>query len=107
MNANLGCTVGVAGVTGRAKRLDGPGHCDGEVVGFLTNNSGHKIVCSTGIRLGDGTITGEGRSTFGPSYNGGGELSGLYWCAIPGSGNFVWSCITDEEDQRGCKTDLR
>lgn len=87
-------------VTGNVKRLNGPGHCNGEVVAHLTNNSSQKVTCNYQFE-GSGKKD-RGQTDIGPGKTVGGELGGMYSCGFNGNVNLRWSCFAPEQWGSGC-----
>lgn len=85
-------------VSGRMKRLTGPGHCDGEVTGHLTNNSSQKVECHYEWREENGKKDRGGATAIGPGRTVGGEMGGMWSCGRHGKVNFLWRCSLPEDN---------
>lgn len=89
-------------VTGTTKWHGKGGTCvndgRGELEGFLTNNSGLKLTCSTRFIYPDGSIHDEGLGDFNAGVqNIGGEWGGTWSCAPVGT-RFEWKCALASDD---------
>lgn len=89
-------------VKAESKWLTGLGHCEKELVLYLTNNSNQRVVCHFGAERTDGTWQG-GETGIRSGKKVGGELSGMWFCGA--TGRYKWACQTQPDPAKdwNCK----